>query len=311
LLRGVRQIFVVPDGGLESFPMHALVTGGPQTAPVRLADHRDIAWLGRRYAFTVLPSVGSLSALRQSGGAVGAPLPFVGIGAPILSGPPKGSDDKPPPPRQGLPSVDEIRSLDPLPETKDELEALAKAMRAGKDNLYLAERASEPQLRSAGLERYRMVAFATHGLMSGQLGMTEPALVLTPPRVASPDDTGLLTASKVATLKLNADWVILSACNTAASDGTVDAVGLSGLAKAFFYAGARSLLVTHWSIPSQATVKVITGTLKALTDEPQIGRAEALRRAQLAMLDPDNPPEFSHPMFWAAFIVAGEGGSGR
>jgi CHAT domain-containing protein len=96
--------------------------------------------------------------------------------------------------------------------------------------------------------------FATHGLMSGDLGgLAEPALVLTPPPEASPDNDGLLTASKIATLKLNASWVVLSACNTAAGDGTPDAGGLSGLAKAFFYAGARSLLVSHWSVPSQAT----------------------------------------------------------
>jgi CHAT domain-containing protein len=91
------------------------------------------------------------------------------------------------------------------------------------------------------LDHYKIIEFATHGLMSGELkGLAEPALVLTPPPQATPDDDGLLTASKIATLKLNADWVVLSACNTAAGDGTPDAGGLSGLAKAFFYAGARS-----------------------------------------------------------------------
>jgi CHAT domain-containing protein len=75
--------------------------------------------------------------------------------------------------------------------------------------------------------------------MSGELkGLVEPALVLTPPAKATPDDDGLLTASKIATLKLNGDWVMLSACNTAAGDGTPDAGGMSGRAKAFFYAGA-------------------------------------------------------------------------
>ena len=121
------------------------------------------------------------------------------------------------------------------------------------------------------------------------------------------NNAGLLTASEVATLKLNADWVVLSACNTAAADGTPDAGGLSGLAKAFFYAGARALLVSHWSVPSRATVKLVTGMFDAVVKEPTIGRAEALRRAEMAMLDPSSPPEFAHPLFWAPFVLAGEG----
>jgi CHAT domain-containing protein len=148
--------------------------------------------------------------------------------------------------------------------------------------------------------------------MSGDLkGLAEPALVLTPPSEATLENDGLLTASKIATLKLNADWVVLSACNTAASDGAPDAGGLSGLAKAFFYAGARSLLVSHWSVPSRATVKLITDAFDELAKDPKIGRAEALRRAEIAMLDPSSPSEFAHPLSWAPFVLAGEGGAGR
>ena len=97
----------------------------------------------------------------------------------------------------------------------------------------------------------------------------------------------------------------------AAGDGTPDAGGLSGLAKAFFYAGARSLLVSHWSVPSRATVKLVTEAFEALKNDPTIGRAEALRRAEISMLDPANPPEFAHPLTWAPFVLAGEGGAGR
>src|SRR6202034_895872 len=104
----------------------------------------------------------------------------------------------------------------------------------------------------------------------------------------------------------DADWVVLSACNTAA-DGNPDAGGLSGLAKAFFYAGTRSILVSHWAVPSQATVKLIITTFDELKDHPDIGRAEALRRAEMAMLDPDEPPGFAHPLAWAPFVLAGEG----
>ena len=107
------------------------------------------------------------------------------------------------------------------------------------------------------LSEYSILAFATHGLVSGELkGLAEPALVLTPPDEGSEADDGLLTASEIATLDLNADWVILSACNTAAADGTPGAEGLSGMAKAFFYAGARALLVSHWSVNSEAAVAI-------------------------------------------------------
>jgi len=130
-------------------------------------------------------------------------------------------------------------------------------------------------------------------------------------RTAVTDNDGLLTASKIATLKFNADWVVLSACNTAAGDGTPNAGGFSGLAKAVFYAGARSLLVSHWSVPSAATVKLTTGAFAELAKNPGIGRAEAFRRSMMAMLDPSNPPEFSHPAAWAPFSLVGEGGAGK
>jgi CHAT domain-containing protein len=83
------------------------------------------------------------------------------------------------------------------------------------------------------------------------------------------------------------------------------------LAKAFFYAGARSVLVFHWSVPSKATVRLITAAFTELSINPSIGRAEALRRAEIAMLDPSNPAEFAHPLAWAPFVLAGEGGAGR
>jgi len=86
---------------------------------------------------------------------------------------------------------------------------------------------------------------------------------------------------------------------------------LSGLAKAFFYAGARSVLVSHWQVNSAAAVELTTGAFAELAKDPEIGRAEALRRAEMAMLDPANPPEFANPMFWAPFVLAGEGGAGR
>jgi CHAT domain-containing protein/tetratricopeptide (TPR) repeat protein len=329
LLDGAARIIIVPDGALESLPLGVLVTTPPRSDPVSPADHRSVAWFARDHALTVLPTVGSIQSLRRFASPSHATLPFLGIGDPALGGqgavgrsaqPPGvlSAQMAPPIPTRSLPlfrdgvvNVDAVKELPSLPETAGELRTIQHVLGASDSDLYLGARASEPQIFRAPLNSYKVIEFATHGLMSGDLGLIEPALVLTPPAVATPDNDGLLTASKIAALKLDADWVVLSACNTASSDGTPDAGGLSGLAKAFFYAGARSMLVSHWSVNSLATVKLTTGAFAALARNPGIGRAEALRQSMMAMLDPSNPPELSHPLAWAPFVLAGEGGAGR
>jgi hypothetical protein len=159
---------------------------------------------------------------------------------------------------------------------------------------------------SGELAEYRMLHFATHGLLSGQLdGTHEPGLILTPPDKATEEDDGYLSASEIAALKLDADWVILSACNTAAGAAT-SAEALSGLARAFIYAQARALLVSHWEVYSDATVKLITTAIREMARDPKVGRAEALRRSMLALIDKGEPNE-AHPAYWAPFVVVGEG----
>jgi CHAT domain-containing protein len=310
-LAGVRHVFVVPDGALQSLPVGVLVTAPPRDT----SDYRKVSWLARQYAVTTLPSVASLRALRTFAQNARAASPFIGVGDPALEGPPGSARGVKLAGlfRGAVADVDAVRKLPPLPDTADELRALARAQGAGPEALYLRERASEATLKTLKLDEFRVLAFATHGLVAGELqDLAEPALVLTPPRQASRDDDGLLTASEIAQLKLNADWVILSACNTAAGDGTSGADGLSGLAKAFFYAGSRALLVSHWPVASEAAVRLTTGAFDVLQREPRIGRAEALRRSQLALLDDTSlAASFAHPMIWAPFVVVGEGGAGR
>lgn len=189
------------------------------------------------------------------------------------------------------------------------------------EDVRLGAQATETEVKrlsEAGeLAKYRILHFATHGTLAGQLsGTNEPGLILTPPAKATPEDDGYLSGSEIASLKLDADWVILSACNTAGGAGEgAAAEALSGLARVFFYAGARALLVSHWEVDSDAAVKLVTGATGALSKEPSIGRAEALRRAMLAMITDDTRqkewvPAY-HPSVWAPFVVVGEGGAGR
>ena len=163
---------------------------------------------------------------------------------------------------------------------------------------------------SGELARFRVLSFATHGLIAGEVGAENAGLVLTPPERPGAFDDGLLTTAEIAELRLDADFVLLSACNTAAGSARSDE-GLSGLASAFFLAGARSLLVSHWPVYSDAATRLTSGMIAALAAEPGIGRAEALRRAMLAVLDdPGATDRMRHPAYWAPFMLVGDGAAG-
>jgi CHAT domain-containing protein len=158
------------------------------------------------------------------------------------------------------------------------------------------------------LGNYRIIHFATHAALTGQVeGVAEPNLILTPPDNPTPDDDGYLSASEITELKLDADWVVLSACNTAAADHK-KGEAMSGMARAFFYAGARALLVSHWNVYSNAAVKLTTHVYSELGKHPEIGRSEALRRSMLAMIDQSDLRD-ANPAYWAPFVVVGEGGA--
>jgi CHAT domain-containing protein len=203
----------------------------------------------------------------------------------------------------------------PLPETADELCAVAAQLKAdAARDIHLGSRASEREIKrlnaSGELASYRMLHFATHGVLAGTLdGAHEPGLIMSPPETATEEDDGYLSASEIAGLKLDADWVILSACDTAAGSAT-SAEALSGLARAFIYAGARTLLVSHWPVYSEATVKLVTRAVREMAGDARVGRAEAMRRAMLALLE-EGTPEEADPSFWAPFVVVGEGAARR
>jgi CHAT domain-containing protein/tetratricopeptide (TPR) repeat protein len=337
-----KHLLIVPSGPLTQLPFQVLVTEPPASPR---ANDRAVAWLARKHAITVLPAVSSLKTLRQLARPSHAGEPYIGFGDPLLDGDPAQFPDDAIraklarekqcalEPRMasvgglraanraiaivanGPINVADIRRQLPLPETADELCAVARDLGADPArSVYIGARATEAtvkRLSDAGsLAKYRIVHFATHGLVGGELsGASEPGLLLTPPASATAIDDGYLRASEVAALKLDADWVILSACNTAAGDANGGSA-LSGLARAFFYAGARSLLVSHWSVNSDATVKLITKAAAELRANPKIGRAEALRRSMLSMIDAGTDDD-AQPENWAPFVLVGEGGAMR
>jgi len=316
LIAGKKHLILVPNGPLTSLPPQVLITEPPIPQSNLQEAVKSADWLIRSHALSVLPSVQSLEALRKLQRSAKVRKPFLGIGDPILKGPDGGEGSsrgtktaQNSPQRfytRGLANVRAVSAMTPLPDTADELRSIARVVGAPESDLLLQSNASEPHVRSKDLTNYRIVHFATHGLVAGELsGLTEPALVLTPPPEASKENDGLLTASEIVTLSLDADWVVLSACNTAAGD-TVGAEALSGLARAFFFSGARALLVSHWAVYSDAAVKLTTETFAGMQDIPGMGRAEALRQSMLKQI-----AEGRAPSYWAPFVIVGEGGSGR
>ena len=335
LIKG-KHLLVVPSGPLTQLPFQVLLT-----QPLSSGGHRAAAWLARQHAITVLPAVSSLKALRSVGRPSAALRPM--IGNPLLNGPDERyagyaklarekqrcSESRQQErvarvsnrnvvahveTRGGLADLSSIKRQLPLPETADELCAVARDVKAEVGDIRLGAQATEREVKrlsaSGYLAQFRVVHFATHGFLSGQLdGAHEPGLILTPPDLATEEDDGYLSASEIAALKLDADWVILSACNTAAGAAT-SAEALSGLARAFIYAQARALLVSHWEVYSHATVKLIVVAVREMARDPKVGRAEALRRSMLALVDKGEPHE-AHPSYWAPFVVVGEGAAAR
>ena len=174
-----------------------------------------------------------------------------------------------------------MRRWTPLPETADELCEVGRRLGVPESEILIGVRATESAIKDLSdkgrLAQFQIVHFATHGALTGQVqGTAEPGLILTPPPAGTNDirvldrDDGFLAGSEIATLKLDADWVILSACNTAGAQNE-NAEALSGMARAFFYAGARALLVSHWEVGSEAAVKLTTGTFAQLKALPEHG----------------------------------------
>ncbi len=269
------------------------------------SSYRNVPWLARTHAVTMVPSASALQTLRKSPPGKASRQDLIAFGDPYFSK--EQADDAAkddarfsspmhrrvtrgvPLKRRNSPQLDgadsaELAMLPRLPDTADELKSIALALQADPSKvLNLGKAANEKAVKTMDLSGFKIIAFATHGLVPGELdGLTQPALALSAPLLSESDGDGLLTMEEILSLKLDADWVVLSACNTGAGAGA-GAEAASGLGRAFFYAGTRALLVTNWSVHSQSAKDLVTDLFKRQADDAKLTRGEALRQAMMAL----------------------------
>jgi len=329
-----KNLLIVSDGVLGQVPLSLLPVrkaAMPESERLLFSAYRTVPWLSRSHAVTVVPSVMSLRALGDNWSVTGERRPFIGIGDPFFTRlqQQEGAQNTKKLASRGFSlrkvsgaravNSDDLRLLPRLPDTRPEIEKIAAVLGADiRKDVYLGERASEDLIKSLDLTPYRVISFATHGLIPGDIdGLSQPALALSSPKVTGGKEDGLLTMAEILRLRLNADWAVLSACNTAAASGK-GTEAISGLGRAFFYAGARALLVSHWPVHSGATTELMTSLFNFQAKSQGVGRAEILRLAQNFMIDDgvDRTPEgqesfsYAHPIFWAPFTLVGDGGGG-
>ncbi len=346
--QSAKSLIVATNGALGELPLSLLPTAPSQfdaAANPPFAGYRDVPWLARSHAVTVVPSASALVTLRRLPPGAAGRDKLIGFGDPYFNAQEAADAEaeqqapvqvaaadasaSPVVTSRGVAlklrasphteDVDraELAMLPRLPDTRAELTAVAKALDVDPSKaLHLGKDANEESVEGADLSRYRIVAFATHGLVPGDLdGLTQPALALTAPDVAGVKGDGLLTMEKILALKLDADWVVLSACNTAAGAGA-GAEAASGLGSAFFYAGTRALLVTNWSVHSASARELIADLFRRQSTDPALSRGEALRQAMMALVDGPGFRDasgktiftYAHPLFWAPYSVIGDGG---
>ncbi|MEN9587622.1 MAG: hypothetical protein RIT15_1197 [Pseudomonadota bacterium] len=318
-LAGKASLIVAAGGVLGQIPFGVLETS---SAPKTIAM-KDAPWLIKQAAITHVPSVAAWLSMRTVQHK-SAPEPMLAWGDPLfnlaLASTVKsvsGDTRKVSLTRASSSNEVEVTSnsikyadIPSLPETRDELLAIAKTLGANvnKDLIFGNAATRDSVLienKNGNLYKQRVVAFATHGLMAGDLpNLMQPALAM----AGTKDDATnilapLLTLEDVLTLKLNADWVVLSACNTAAADGKAEEA-LSGLARGFFYAGSRSMLVTHWAVDSESAVILTTQTFHNNQTRTTEAKAESLRKAMLTVM---NTPNMEHPTYWAPYALVGDG----
>lgn len=306
-IEGSKALVVAPTGPLLSVPFGMLLTG-----PGDAKDLRHAPWLLRRATIAHVPAAANFVSLRKISGTSKASQAWFGFGDFRLTSLPLARKSFPP--NTCGDSADIFANRLPLlPSTVGELELARRGLGAPAQNVLLREAFTSAVVRKMPLKDYRILHFATHGLLPGELACLTEAAIVTSPSAGATDASGsFLTVSQVVELDLDAEAVILSACNSAggssSSGGNVGGESLSGLARAFFYAGARSLLVTHWTVNDVAIGYLVARSLQLVGANGDF--TGSIRQSQLEMIDGTGglPAEWAHPYFWAPLALIGDGG---
>ena len=313
-----------PDGVLISLPAEVLVTDQTSADEYKRqlplyrkgADidlYQKTAWLGRKTNISLEVSAEGFIQSRQAAPSKGAKA-FVAFGDPLTQGvtdprlfsllinPDQGrSKDLCEPERLEMGAA-----LQRLKGADTAIRDIGTELKASPDDLVLGEAFTDNAVKARkDLDQYRIVFFGTHGLLpaAGDC-LPEPALVTS---LGTGESDALLGVSEIFNLKMDADLVVLSACDTGGGNSVSARTGvagsgaaLDGLARAFIYAGARNLVVSHWQIPETSNQLIMTTVFKPGSGD----QAESLRRAQVALMD---NKAYSHPFYWAAFSLVGDG----
>jgi CHAT domain-containing protein len=308
-VKDLNRLVVSSNGALLTLPFEMLVTAA--TPPVTNGDYRPVPFLLKRFAVSYVPAPQTFVLLRQIKAASAAPRPYIGFGDPRL--PSRAQLAASFAPDRCKSDFEGLSRLGDLPGTREEVMKAGHLLGARPEDIILGAEFTKSALLHGHLDQYRVVHLATHAFLPTELRCkSEPTILMSPPAQAADAKDAFLDASEILDLDLDADLVVLSACNTAGPGGAAGE-SLSGLARAFFFAGSRGLLVTHWPVDDDSANFIITREIAAMRPgATQEDTAEALRQAKLARLmsagASGGPPVlFSHPFAWAPFVLIGDG----
>jgi CHAT domain-containing protein len=290
-LNGKTRVSLVTSDALSRLPFSALLSSVPDR---QVRDFSEMEWLVRHHAFATVLSPSAVLGSRQDGGNAGR---FLGIGAAANSDEAFTGET-----RAVVATAVDLRSLPSLPASREEVRLAGEVSGASERILLVGGDATEARLRLLAEAEYSVVLFATHGLMEGELGgLREPALVLTPGSgTGGTTDDGILLAGEIAELGLSTQIAILSACNTAAGR-THAAPAYTGLANAFLASGSERVMLSHWRVQDEAASQLTMEFVKRLRDGH--AHAEALRLAQLSMLEGETDSGSANPARWASMVL--------
>jgi CHAT domain-containing protein len=313
-LEGVTNVVWYGHGPLGSVPPAVLVTAPPPKPQLRTpADFAATSFLVDRHAFAALADLSLFPWHRDRPLGGGSETRFLGVAAPMLTteeiagGQRSRSYELAGSGETGL-TIDDLQRLPRLAESVDEVTALAAVVGEPNSTLWLGPEASERHFEGGKLLGYRTLALATHGFLPGEIrDVPEPAMMLALEPGSRDRFDGILTSREIAGLKLDADLVILSACNTASADGRPRAETFTGLTQAFFAAGTRAQMVSHWPVMSSAAVQLSVGTVERAKGK-RVPLATSLQQAMQAVRkDGAASAVESHPSYWGPFVIVGDG----